>query len=102
MACSNWALELFHDSLKAVIYEQGLENNKKLINFLEKIDQGTYGRGCIYIELNDYFNDDLDKLPVQLLYDLTTKTIEKIEQQYFGEYRENYLALLNGFKDKIL
>lgn len=99
LRCNNWAMEAFFNNLKELIDAEGLEKNEILINFLERLDQDNYGRGCVYAEITNYFNGSPNKLPIRLLYDLTLKTIERIKQKGF---QEDYIILLDEFSRKIL
>ena len=100
--CANWGMETFFNNFLAVAEEEGLKNNAIILDFLDQIDQKMQGRGFVMVELTDYFADQPDKLPLKLFYDLALKTIVKIKQQDFGEFKSGYFALLDDFSKKIL
>ena len=102
LRCANWAMDLIFGNLKLAINEEGLEDNSVLNDFLEKLDQDNYGRGCVYVEILDYFSQEPNekKLSLTLLYTLMKKTIEKIKQDISLDPR--FIQRLEEFKEKIL
>ena len=99
LRCSNWAMEVVYDNLKEIVQSEGLDN-ELLIKFLEHLDQNTYGRGCIYIDITDFFNHSSNKLPITLLVDLVEKVIKKIKLS--NTFDASFINLLEEFKHNLV
>lgn len=100
LRCSNWAMEAFYEKLKKIIELRKLENNEIIMDFIEQLDQNIYGRGGVFVEITDYFDNSANKLPLNLLFELVDETIENMKRE--GTFESSYIDLLEEFKNKIL
>lgn len=99
LRCSNWAMDVLYENFKDIVQLEGLSNNELLLNFLEKLDQGVYGRGCVYVDITNFFNCSTHKLPITVLIDLVEKTINKIKNNRAIDI--SFVNILEEFKNKI-
>jgi hypothetical protein len=100
LRCSNWAMEALYENLKETIKIEGLGDNEMLINFLEQLNQNIYGRGCVYVDIADFFNNDPNKLPIMLLIDLIEKTLKNIIMK--SSFDASFIKLLKDFQQKLV
>lgn len=99
LRCSNWAMEVLYEALLTTLNTQGLQNNKVLMNFVQRLNQNIYGRGCIYIDVVDFFNDDSTKASYDLLLDIIKKAINKIKEA--NTFDSQFILLLEQFYDAL-
>jgi len=108
---SNWVFQVVYESLYE-IYLQNEIQNKNIKEFIESIDQETYGYGCVPRDLDKYLKTKEDYL---ILTDMVKKVIELVPTKYglseddsviarISEFYKNLLQLINsnehiGFAD---
>lgn len=98
LRCSNWAMEVLYNNLSEIIKNK-FQQNSKWYEFLEHLNQDMYGRGCINVDIANFFNGE-GKLQIQELYDLMGVVIQKIKDK--KEFEDSFITLLEDFKAKIL
>lgn len=97
LRCSNWAMDVLYENLHAMIFNNDLLfQNDQFEKFILKLNQETYGRGCIYVDIIDY----IDEKNLQNFAMLVNKVIEKIKKTQ--KYDDDLIALLHNFKENIL
>lgn len=81
LRCSNCAMSFFYENMMATALNNGFNKNKKLMEFLEKLDQNMYGLGCVELEITEA----IDSIEVAKLFQkLVSKTADKIKSDKSG------------------
>jgi len=95
---NNWGMDKFYAQLLEAATAIGCDDNEQLMEFIERLDQDTYGRGCIYVDITE-----LNEKNKKILKGLVERVIKKIKQKDGtpDEYIELFLKLLEDFKNKI-
>lgn len=96
---NNLNMEAFYENLYFIVKERTISDNN-LLDFIEHLDQNEYGRGCVYVDLSDYFDLEKDKTSIQLLYELVGETIKLIKLK--NHYHPSLISVLIEFHDKII
>lgn len=93
LRCSNWAMEVLYENLLKAANDLKLTTNSSLMSFIEKLDQNTYGRGSIYVDLArlTYMPKMLETISI-----LASHAIEKIKKNHdqslidiLGQFQKN-------------
>ena len=102
LRCANWAMDLILTSLKEAARLEGMEQNPILNGFLEKLDQECYGRGSVYVDISEYFDQEasVKKLPFALLYKLVGIAIDRIKRD--AKLDPRFIVKLEEFKERIV
>jgi hypothetical protein len=97
LRCSNWVMDLMYNNLRESLNHKKLEDNQPLINFVNALNQEDYGRGCIYVDINNFF--DANSSNGSLFREILEHAINKIEND--ASIDLNVIDLLQTFKNNI-
>jgi len=98
--CVNWEMDLIYKYLSYVIKEEGLQNDKNICDFLDKIDQHKVGRGNVFVEVFNFFGPSDNKPPLETLFKLIGKMTEEIQNS--NCQKSEFIETLKAFQQKIL
>ncbi len=97
LRCANWAMDVLYENLLAIAHKENFLHNSVVMSFISLLDQDTYGRGCIYVNIADVFKDNKNDLSI--FVKILTNVIETIEKE--SNYPSELIEWFKNFRDKL-
>jgi len=92
LKCANTVTDSIYQALHKTSIEKNIPPNSNIFNFIEQLNQDTYGLGCVSIDIDNYLISTQDLI---LFADLLRDTIQISEEKYaWSEITKHYAQQL--------
>lgn len=92
--CNNWGMDVVYEYLLLGIKKRNLTNDRSIMDFVSRLDQDTYGRGAIYVDVAKYLPPFKDTL-ILLIEDV----VNMLESE--SKWHPDLIESLKNFKKKL-
>lgn len=99
---SNGSLGMLYDKLVDILNEKSIKD-EFTINFIDKMDQCTYGRGGVYLDINEFYKKPESLIGfISLIKEANTEIVKSgAFKKGWPEAMQIFIEELNSYYEKI-